>query len=476
MRGSQRPDGDGTTVMRRGSGRGVSRRDARDAVGATARPAATARLRLGLAAPPAGQRPGGDVDRPAADRHGGAGPVARRSPSSRRRASSGSSPTGSSSIARMSSSLFSRPSALRISSSRWQRRELARRQRALAWLRLELLDLRAADSHSIVNSWTACRRPCRRADHDTNSRVDQLAAAHVRYLIHSVVSLTEMHPSTHCDVDGRRSLPHPARAIAADGVSTRVHGALCCAAYGARAPKREVDDDGTRPGVPRVRSRRRPRRRRPPPPPQRRPPRGRRQLDAPPPAAAPGGFQTAGRWPSRRARLRASPTPSSSTRIVAFIIDCIRAPVAFVGFVARVDLPRRSSSMAASASALIVGVLGRHRHRGDQRRLLHLRLDDRMRASLGQKVLGLETVSATDGVDADPPQAIRRWLFLFGIVALASALSPRSSRRRSARSHRCSGCGLRVRDLTCCTRRPRAPSARATTTSRPDTVVVKRAA
>jgi uncharacterized RDD family membrane protein YckC len=45
-----------------------------------------------------------------------------------------------------------------------------------------------------------------------------------------------------------------------------------------------------------------------------------------------------------------------------------------------------------------------------------------LRASLGQKVLGLNTLNAADGATLTRPQAIRRWLFLFGIVAFASAM------------------------------------------------------
>jgi len=44
-----------------------------------------------------------------------------------------------------------------------------------------------------------------------------------------------------------------------------------------------------------------------------------------------------------------------------------------------------------------------------------------LRASPGQKVLGLETVNAGDGKTLTQPQAIRRWLFLFGPFALLSA-------------------------------------------------------
>jgi uncharacterized RDD family membrane protein YckC len=45
-----------------------------------------------------------------------------------------------------------------------------------------------------------------------------------------------------------------------------------------------------------------------------------------------------------------------------------------------------------------------------------------LRASLGQKVLGLNTLNASDGATLTRPQAVRRWLFLFGFVAFASAM------------------------------------------------------
>jgi uncharacterized RDD family membrane protein YckC len=45
-----------------------------------------------------------------------------------------------------------------------------------------------------------------------------------------------------------------------------------------------------------------------------------------------------------------------------------------------------------------------------------------MRASLGQKVMGIQTVNAADGATLTRPQAARRWAFLYGIFAVASAL------------------------------------------------------
>jgi uncharacterized RDD family membrane protein YckC len=46
----------------------------------------------------------------------------------------------------------------------------------------------------------------------------------------------------------------------------------------------------------------------------------------------------------------------------------------------------------------------------------------KLRASPGQKILGLETLNAADGATLTQPQAIRRWLILFGPFALLSAL------------------------------------------------------
>jgi uncharacterized RDD family membrane protein YckC len=45
-----------------------------------------------------------------------------------------------------------------------------------------------------------------------------------------------------------------------------------------------------------------------------------------------------------------------------------------------------------------------------------------MRASLGQKVLGLQTVNAADGATLTRDKAIRRWFFLYGLTAVASVL------------------------------------------------------
>lgn len=47
----------------------------------------------------------------------------------------------------------------------------------------------------------------------------------------------------------------------------------------------------------------------------------------------------------------------------------------------------------------------------------------KMRATIGQRVIGLETVNAADGATLTQAQAIRRYIFLFGPSVLATALS-----------------------------------------------------
>jgi uncharacterized RDD family membrane protein YckC len=47
----------------------------------------------------------------------------------------------------------------------------------------------------------------------------------------------------------------------------------------------------------------------------------------------------------------------------------------------------------------------------------------KLRGSPGQRILGLETLNAADGAVLTQPQAIRRWLFMFGPFVLAQAAS-----------------------------------------------------
>jgi RDD family len=150
---------------------------------------------------------------------------------------------------------------------------------------------------------------------------------------------------------------------------------------------------------------------------------------APPPAAAPA--QPAYQAPAQFQPVAAESGPAPgilyadlTTRIIAFIIDAILLGIlgAFVG----IALSAIFLGMILSGGlfiALIVGVLAA---------IASLVIsaayftwgwtNPTMRASLGQKALGIQVVSAADGATLVRPVAIRRWLFLYGVVALASAL------------------------------------------------------
>ena len=71
-----------------------------------------------------------------------------------------------------------------------------------------------------------------------------------------------------------------------------------------------------------------------------------------------------------------------------------------------------------------------------------------LRASLGQRALGLNTLNAADGATLTRPQAVRRWLFLFGFVAFASAMqSALQTTSLNTIGFLVGLAGVRVRDL-----------------------------
>ncbi len=139
---------------------------------------------------------------------------------------------------------------------------------------------------------------------------------------------------------------------------------------------------------------------------------------APPPPNA-GGFQ--------QAPIEAGPAPGIVyadlvTRIIAYIIDSIILAVVslvvagFLG-VAILGFLLTGGFVLAFAAAFILAVL-----------MLVISAAyfvytwTTMRASPGQKFLRLETVNAADGATLPRDQAIRRWAWLFGPQAIASAL------------------------------------------------------
>jgi hypothetical protein len=150
---------------------------------------------------------------------------------------------------------------------------------------------------------------------------------------------------------------------------------------------------------------------------------------APPPAAAPA--QPAFQAPTQFQPVVAESGPAPgilyadlTTRIVAFIIDAILLGIVtvFVNIVLGalfLGTLFGGGMLIALIFAVLLAVAG----------LVVSAIyfvwgwtNPAMRASLGQKVLSLQTVSAADGSTLTRPVAIRRWAFLYGFVAVASAL------------------------------------------------------
>jgi uncharacterized RDD family membrane protein YckC len=154
-----------------------------------------------------------------------------------------------------------------------------------------------------------------------------------------------------------------------------------------------------------------------PPPAQAAPPPAGGSWNAPPPTTAPGGFQTTA------VAVEAGPAPGVAyadlvNRIVAFIIDAVI--LWFVGFVVGIIFIAIGVAIGTGLG-LVFGLVG-----GVVTAAISLVYFvygwTRMRASLGQKFLSLETVSASDGSTLTQDQAIRRWLFLYGLYALGNII------------------------------------------------------
>jgi uncharacterized RDD family membrane protein YckC len=134
------------------------------------------------------------------------------------------------------------------------------------------------------------------------------------------------------------------------------------------------------------------------------------------PSSSQGGFQAA--------PIEAGPAPGVAyadlvTRVVAYIIDAIIYGVALavVFLIVGGILLAVGGLVGALLALVVVSVLALF---GSA--IYFVYTWTTMRASLGQKVLGLETVRAADGATLTRDQAIRRWAFLFGPFVLASVL------------------------------------------------------
>jgi hypothetical protein len=170
----------------------------------------------------------------------------------------------------------------------------------------------------------------------------------------------------------------------------------------------------------------------PPLPPQEPPASAPPPVAAPVPAAAAPAAPAASSWqvpPASAGATAAGPAPGIAyaglgIRIVALVIDYILLLIVFT-FVAIAlgSIFLGTLINGSGLTAIIAGVL---------LAIANLVIsavyfiwawtNPDLRASLGQRVVGLNTVSATDGATVTRPQAVQRWVYLFGLVALASAM------------------------------------------------------
>jgi uncharacterized RDD family membrane protein YckC len=106
-------------------------------------------------------------------------------------------------------------------------------------------------------------------------------------------------------------------------------------------------------------------------------------------------------------------------RIGAFIVDVIVMTIVY--FVLSVIIIAITAGIGGTAGVLIgfvfLGIFG-----AAFSAIYFIYGWTRLRASPGQKMLSLETVNAADGRTLTQPQAIRRWLFMFGPYVLLIAL------------------------------------------------------
>lgn len=137
-----------------------------------------------------------------------------------------------------------------------------------------------------------------------------------------------------------------------------------------------------------------------------------------PPPAAPGGFQPGN---FQQSSVEPGPAPGVSyadvvTRIIAAVIDGV-----IIGVIFFIIAAIGAAISVGIGMALIIGLLFG---------LIWAAVTavyfvygwTKMRASFGQKFLNLETVNAGDGATLTQEQAIRRWAFLWGPIAVGYAI------------------------------------------------------
>ena len=124
------------------------------------------------------------------------------------------------------------------------------------------------------------------------------------------------------------------------------------------------------------------------------------------------------------APIAAGPAPGVAyadtvQRVIAYIIDVIIFAVVFV-FIVGAIVAAIFASGAVGLGIVGILVLGALSLVGSAAYFIYTWTN--MRASIGQRVLGLETVNAADGSTITMDQAIRRWAWLFAPSAIGQVL------------------------------------------------------
>jgi uncharacterized RDD family membrane protein YckC len=146
-------------------------------------------------------------------------------------------------------------------------------------------------------------------------------------------------------------------------------------------------------------------------------PKGQGSWQDPGTGPAAGGFQAAAVEPG--------PAPGVSyadlvTRVIAYVIDFVLLGIA-IGIVATIlviPLAFLGGVVGALIAFVIIGGLSLF-----GTAIYFVYFWTTMRASPGQKILGLETVNAGDGATLTRDQAIKRWAYLFGPGVAVSVAS-----------------------------------------------------
>lgn len=144
-----------------------------------------------------------------------------------------------------------------------------------------------------------------------------------------------------------------------------------------------------------------------------------------PPAGSPGGPAAAGGFQLKP--VEAGPAPGVAyadlgIRIGAFIIDAVILTIGFwiLFFIVGAIFVTSAFDLGLGIGLVLLVVLGAGYLVGSA--VYYVYTWTTMRASPGQRMLGLETVNAGNGATLTQPQAIRRWAFLYGVQAVVTVL------------------------------------------------------